>query len=164
MTWEHTFRSGTAAAAHAAIVEHSDPFAAQLLTLLSGLASIIVFRVALDQYAARPPVRPDVAVIAQLLDAHTAQVARATASSWELSDRILDALQDQIPRETPHESSSLGRSLRFGRLVGALALLRASGDIDADAAKATIVANEGSSPQIEGIWTRLSARPDNSHL
>ena len=54
VTWEHTFRSGTAAAAHAAIVEHSDPFAAQLLTLLSGLASIIVFRVALDQYAARP--------------------------------------------------------------------------------------------------------------
>jgi len=156
VTWEHTFRSGTAAAAHAAMVEHSDPFAAQLLALVTGLAAIIVFRVALDQYAARPALRPDVAIVAQLLDAHTADMARSIAVSWELSERILGALQEQTAGNSPNESSALGRSLHFGRFVGALAVLHTNGDIAADAAEESLHANEGGSAQIDGIWVRLS--------
>jgi HD-like signal output (HDOD) protein len=156
VTWKHTFRSGTAAAAHAAMVEQSDPFAAQLLALVTGLAAIIVFRIVLDQYAARPALSPDVAIIAQVLDAHTAAMARNVAASWELSERIITALEDQMPQAAAHEWTPLGRSLRFGRLAGALALLYANGDVQADQAKAALLANEGSSPQLDSIWTRLS--------
>jgi HD-like signal output (HDOD) protein len=155
VTWEHTFRSGTAAAAYSAMVEHSDPFAAQLLALVTGLAAIIVFRVALDQYAARPALRPDVAIIAQLLDAHTADMARNIAVSWDLSERVLAALQEQSDGSSG-ESSPLGRSLHFGRFAGALAVLYANGGVTGDAAKASLHANEGDSAQIEGIWARLS--------
>ena len=160
VAWDHTFRSGTAAAAHAAIVQHEDPFTAQLVALVTGLANIIVFRVVLDQYAARPALRPDVTVVAQLLDAHTAEMARSVAASWELSERVLDALAEQIPQNAAGgERSPLGQSLHFGRVAGALAILHANGDIGADAAKATLHALEGENPQFDGIWTRLSARP-----
>ena len=157
--WDHTFRSGTAAAAHAAMVEHEDPFAGQLLALVTGLASIIVFRVVLDQYAARPELRPDVTTIAHLVDVHTPEMARNVASSWELSERVIDALKDQLTERVSQEKSPLGNSLRFGRLAGALAILNANGDIPPDVAKATLQAIEGESPQIDGIWARLSARP-----
>jgi HD-like signal output (HDOD) protein len=157
--WDHTFRSGTAAAAHAAMVEHEDPFAAQLVALVTGLATIIVFRVVLDQYANRPALRPDVTAIAQLLDAHTAEMARNVAASWELSDRVLDALGDQLPQQAGREPTPLGRSLRFGRLAGALAILNANGDVGNDVAKASLHGIMGASPQIDSIWTRLSARP-----
>jgi HD-like signal output (HDOD) protein len=155
ITWEHTFRSGTAAAAHAAMIQHDDPFAAQLLALMTGLATIIVFRVALDQYAARPALRPDVVIVARLIDAHTREMARSIAASWELSERILAALDDQTPVASPHEWTPLGLSLRFGRLAGALSLLQASGDVSADVAKAALFADESASPQIESIWARL---------
>ncbi len=158
VVWDHTFRSGTAAAAHAAMVEHEDPFAAQLLALVSGLATIIVFRVVLDQYAARAALRPDVTVIAQLLDANWAEIARKVAASWELSERVLDALSDQQSQNAAQQHTALGRSLHFGRIAGALAILNSNGDIDDDAAKATLRHLEGATPQLDGIWTRLSAR------
>jgi HD-like signal output (HDOD) protein len=159
VVWDHTFRSGTAAAAHAAMVEHEDPFAGQLVALVTGLATIIVFRVVLDQYASRAELRPDVTTIARLVDAHTPEMARNVASSWELSERVIDALQDQLPERPSQERSALGNSLRFGRLAGALAVLNASGDIAPDVAKATLQAFAGASPQLDGIWARLSARP-----
>ncbi len=93
--WEHTFLAANAAETYAAVVVNADPFAAQLLALVNGLGAIVVFRVALDQYAARPDLRPDAATIVSLLDTHTSRVARAIASSWDLSGRILAALEDQ---------------------------------------------------------------------
>ena len=159
VVWDHTFRSGTAAAAHAAMVEHEDPFAGQLLALVTGLATIIVFRVVLDQYAARPDLRADVTTLAHLVDAHTPEMAQNVASSWELSERVIEALKDQLPERISHDRSPLGNSLRFGRTAGALAILNASGDIAPEVAKATLQAIEGASPQLDGIWARLSAKP-----
>src|SRR5581483_3025109 len=63
ITWEHTYRSAAASEAHAAVIEDTDPFAAQLLGLVMGLGAIVVFRVALDQYSARPQLRPQASVI-----------------------------------------------------------------------------------------------------
>lgn len=159
IVWDHTFRSGTAAAAHAAMVEHEDPFTGQLLALVTGLATIIVFRVVLDQYAAHPEQRPDVTTIARLVDAHTPEMARNVASSWELSERVIEALKDQTPERISQDKSPLGNSLRFGRLAGALAILNAHGDVAPEVAKATLQAIEGASPQLDGIWARLSAKP-----
>src|SRR5262245_40389371 len=93
--WDHTFLAANAAETYAAVVVNSHPFAAQLLALVNGLGAIVVFRIALDQYAANPGFRPDAATIVSLLDAHTARAARAVAASWELSGRILAALEDQ---------------------------------------------------------------------
>ncbi len=158
VVWEHTFLAANAAETYAAVVVNSDPFAAQLLALVNGLGAIVVFRVALDQYSARPALRPDAATIVSLLDAHAASVARSIAASWDLSGRILAALEDQVPG-TMHEPTPLGRALRFGRFIGALAVLNAKGIVSDDAAKAAMLANGSSGAHFERIWERLTAKP-----
>jgi HD-like signal output (HDOD) protein len=155
VVWEHTYRAAAAAEAHAAIVEDTDPFAAQLLGLTMGLGAIVVFRVALEQYATQPG-KPDPSVIAALLDVHTAPVARRIAASWELSDRILTALADQVSAAQAPDRTSLGRSLYFGRLIGALAVLQVNKRVGEDAAKSTMLASGATGFQFERIWARLT--------
>jgi HD-like signal output (HDOD) protein len=157
--WEHTFLAAKAAETYAAVVVNSDPFAAQLLALMNGLGSIVVFRIALDQYATRIRLKPDAATIVALLDAHSASVARSIAASWELSGRILAALEDQVPTGMAHEPTPLGRSLRFGRVIGALAVLNAKGVIDDAAADASLLANGAAGAHFERIWERLTGKP-----
>ena len=163
--WDHTMRAATAAESHAAIIADSDPFAAQLLGLTMGLGEIVVFRVALDRYASRAgqgrDAAPNAAVIASLLDGHTAGVARRIAASWELSDRILTALEDQGPETEMRKPSSLGRSLRFGRLMGALATLQAANRLTSEAAKATMLGIGATETQFDRVWTRLVGRRES---
>jgi len=164
--WDHTIRAAAAAESHAAIVTDSDPFAAQLLGLTMGLGAIVVFRVALDRYAARgerglSSAVPNAAVIASLLEAQTACVASRIARSWELSDRILAALEDQIPTTQTRKPTSLGRSLRFGRLMGALAALQAAGRLTDVTAKATMLGIGATELQFDRIWVRLIGRRES---
>ncbi|MGH8220220.1 MAG: HDOD domain-containing protein [Steroidobacteraceae bacterium] len=157
--WDHTMRAAAAAESHAAIVTDSDPFAAQLLGLTMGLGAIVVFRVALDRYAARSAAAPNAAVIAALLEAQTAAVASRIAASWELSDRILTALDDQVPAaEEARKPISLGRSLRFGRLMGALATLASAERLTDETARATMLGIGATELQFDRIWTRLTGR------
>src|SRR5580698_11135051 len=51
IVWEHALLSAHAAIPHAAIVERTDQFAAELLCLVTGLAEIVLFRAAMDHYA-----------------------------------------------------------------------------------------------------------------
>ncbi len=158
--WDHTFLAANAAETYAAVVVNSDPFAAQLLALVNGLGAIVVFRVALDQYSAHPGLRPDAATIVTLLDAHTSRVARSVAASWELSGRILAALEDQLPESgMAPDPTPLGRALKFGRFIAALAVLRNKGLIDEAAAKASLKAGGGSGAHFERIWDRLTGKP-----
>ena len=158
--WDHTFLAANAAETYAAVVVNSDPFAAQLLALMNGLGAIVVFRVALDQYEAHPGFRPDAATIVSLLDAHTSRVARSVAASWELSGRILAALEDQIPGTgMAPDPTPLGRALKFGRFIAALAVLRNKGLIDEETARASLKAGGGSGTHFERIWDRLTGKP-----
>jgi len=155
VTWEHTLSSAGAAEAHAAVVENSDPFAAQLLALLMGLATIIVFRVATDEYLAHE-LRPSPATLVALIEAETAPVARHIAASWELSERIDTALADQAAGPGAH-ASSLGRSLQIGRFIGALSLLYARQVISEEEAQAALKTGGAQAGAYERIWSRLRA-------
>jgi HD-like signal output (HDOD) protein len=157
VTWEHTYRSASAAEVFAFAVEGADPFAAQLLALVTGLARIVVFRVATDQYAARGA-KPDPSALVSLLDEHAPAVAHRIATTWELSDRMLDALAEQL-RGSSRPVSDLGRSLRFGVVAGALSVLAAEGAIDDEAARASLVAAGGSGKKFERMWERFAAQP-----
>ena len=157
VVWEHTFLSANAAETYAAVVVNSDPFAAQLLALVNGLGAIVVYRVALDQYSMRPGTLPDAATIVALLEAQTARAARSIAASWDLSGRILAAFEDQVPG-TMVEPTPLGRALRFGRFLGALAVLNAKGIVDDGAAKAAMLANGATGAHFERIWERLTGK------
>jgi HD-like signal output (HDOD) protein len=153
--WQHTFLSASAAEAHAAVIENSDPFAAQLLGLIMGLATIVVFRVASDAYLESRKV-PVAATIAGLIDSKVVPVGRQIAASWELSERMDVALADQAAAPSA-ELSSLGRSLQFGRFAGALAMLRARALIDDEAVLAALGTGGQQAEAYTRIWSRLAA-------
>jgi hypothetical protein len=159
VAWEHTFRSASASVPHNFLLEESDPYAAELLSLVMGLAGIVVFRVAMDQYAKSPRLRPDAGVVASLLNTHSATVARLIGASWELSEPTLAGLDGQTIGTTAYPTA-LGRSLYYGRVVGALALLRINHIIDDETAKASIPPTKMPEAQLDRMWTRLTLRPD----
>jgi HD-like signal output (HDOD) protein len=162
IVWEHTQRSAAAAELHASAVEGSDPFTAQLVALVMGLGAIVVYRCALDQYAARQ-LEPEAAAVASLLDEQTPKVARQIAASWELSERVLEALDEQQQMRVERPPSSLGRSLRFGVWIGALSVLRSHDRIDDDAGIATLAAAGGGGERFERLWGRLTWPPESDH-
>ncbi|MET0288326.1 MAG: HDOD domain-containing protein [Pseudoxanthomonas sp.] len=159
IVWEHTLLAATAAAEHARQVEHGDAFAAQLLGLLRGLGAIIVVQVLRDAYAQRPELTPDPAVAASLLETWAGPTAYRLASSWELSERMLYALDDLGPASA-RQFSSLGRSLQFGTLAGTLATLSHHEQMDkTDEQALALLASAGADPALaQALWTRLSQR------
>jgi HD-like signal output (HDOD) protein len=160
IAWEHTFRTASATVTHTAIVEKSDPFAAQLLGLVAGMAGIVVFRVALDQYDTRPLLKPHAGVIASLLDTQTAGVAKRIAASWGLSDRILAALDDQTTAVAADKHTALGRSLEFGRTASALAVLYVNKALDDVTAQVSLPVANMPAMELQRLWTRLTADPE----
>ena len=159
--WQHAWRSANAAVVHAAMVERTDPFAAELLSLVWGLADVVLFQAGLQQYAAARKgrtLRPDPGVIAMLLDSRSARVARRIGAGWELSEGSLTALEQQAGEAEP--AAPLGRSLRFGRTVGALAVLRINGVIDDATARASLPRSSLAPEQLERMWTRIAAAPE----
>jgi HD-like signal output (HDOD) protein len=158
--WEHTLYAASAAESYAALVEDTDPFAAQMLALLYGLGTIIVFRVARDQYAAHPAVTPDANVIAAILDRWSGSTARRISASWGMSERINDALHDQLLEAAPDTLTPLGRSLRFGRHAGALSMLVAEGRADDNEALAALRGDDRQAAAVKRIWDRLRRAHD----
>jgi HD-like signal output (HDOD) protein len=154
VTWEHTLYSANAAEAHSAVLENSDPFAAQLLSLLMGLATMVLFRISTDEYLSRRQ-SPSTTLIASLIESEVPTLARYIASSWQLSDRIDSALADQSNPSGPQ--TSLGRSLSAGRFIGALAVLNARNVLDEEAVKSELQSTGPAAGAYERIWSRLRA-------
>jgi HD-like signal output (HDOD) protein len=156
IAWQHTFRTASATVTHTAIVEKSDPFAAQLLGLVAGMSGIVVFRVALDQYDAKPKLRPHAGVIAALLDMQSAGVAKRVAASWGLSDRIMAALDDQTTAVAADRQTALGRSLTFGRVASALAVLYVHRSLDDVTAQVSLPVAGMPALELVRLWKRLT--------
>jgi HD-like signal output (HDOD) protein len=159
IVWEHTFRSASAAESHASQVENGDPFAAQLLALTMGLGTIVVYRLVVDRcHLMREGRSPHPAVIISLIDSQCANVAKRVAASWELSERVLTALEEQRPRrkgEPAAPLSPLGRSLAFGRKLAALAVLHEHGLISEDTVRASMALEGPLAEQFDSIWIKL---------
>lgn len=153
--WDHAFRAGIAAETCAAIVDDSDPFAAQLLALLLGLGTIIVFRTAMERYVELGGLSPSPDLLALLIDTHAPSAAHAVAASWELSEGVLAAIEEQRLDADERALSPLGRSVRLGRLTGALAVVRTGGGTGDEAALAALRAAGIPDRQGERIWLRL---------
>lgn len=153
IVWEHAMRSAHAAIPHAALVERADGFAAELLGLISGLAEIVLFRAAMDYWAKFSQGRPDPLVMASLLDTQSAALAWRIGADWELSELMLAALEEQVVSSEP--TTPLGRSLRFGRCAGALAVLHTNLAIDDESLRLSLPPSGLSPPHLKLMWTRL---------
>jgi HD-like signal output (HDOD) protein len=155
--WEHTLYSAMAGEMHATQVENSEPFVSQLIGLLYGLSAIVVFRIVRDQFAAHPHLNPDPGSLARLLETWVAPTAGRIAVGWELPERVQYALESQTLAAELQMENSLGRSLKFGRVSGALIVLCRLERISEPEARAIAVAGEGRRAQIEQLWNRLAA-------
>jgi HD-like signal output (HDOD) protein len=161
IVWEHAMRSAHAAIPHAAVVERADAFAAELLSLITGLAEIVLFRAAMDYFKSSSK-HPDPMLIASLLDAHSATFAWRIGADWELSELMLAALEEQMVTSEP--TTPLGRSLRFGRCAGALAVLHTNSLID-DATVRLSLPPSGLSPaHLKCMWTRLLNKQEDPRV
>ena len=157
LVWEHTLYAAMAGEAHATTIENAEPFVSQLIGLLYGLSAIVVFRIVRDQFAAHPHLNPDPGSIARMLETWVAPTAGRIAVSWELSTRVQYALESQTLAAELQMENSLGRSLKFGRVTGALIVLCRLGRITEQDARAIVVSGEGRRSQIERLWDRLAA-------
>lgn len=154
--WEHTLYAAMAGESHATQVEGAEPFVSQLIGLLYGLSAIVVFRIVRDQFAAQPHLTPDPGSVARLLESWVAPTAGRIAVSWELSQRVQYALESQTLAAELQMENALGRSLKFGRVAGALIVLCRVGRITEPEARAIAVVSEGRRSQIERLWDRLA--------
>ncbi|HEU4781291.1 MAG TPA: HDOD domain-containing protein [Steroidobacteraceae bacterium] len=157
LVWEHTLYAAMAGEAHATQVENAEPFVSQLIGLLYGLSAIVVFRIVRDQFAAHPHLNPDPGSVARLLETWVAPTAGRIAVSWELSKRVQYALESQALAAELQMENSLGRSLKFGRVVGSLIVLCRLGRITEQEAKAVVISGEGRRSQVERLWDRLAS-------
>jgi HD-like signal output (HDOD) protein len=163
VVWEHALLSAHAAIPHAALVERVDQFAAELLCLVTGLAEIVLFRAALDYYASsakRKQQQPSAVVMASLLASQSATFAWHIGANWELSELMLGALEEQMVSTEP--TTALGRSLRFGRSAGALAVLRTNKRIDDATARQSLPDGGMSAAHLKCMWKRLLDKPEES--
>jgi len=154
LVWEHAVRSAHAAIPHAALVARANPFSAELLSLISGLSEIVLFR-AVREHCPPAPSREEVdpLVIASILDSHSPAFAWHIGADWRLSVEMLTALEEQMAPSEP--ATPLGRSLRFGRHAGALAVLHTNAIID-DASVRVSLPPSGLSPShLQSMLKRL---------
>lgn len=145
LVWEHAARSAHAAIPHAALVEQINPFTAELLCLVSGLAEIVLFR------ALGPSADPR--VMAAVLDSQGAAFAWHIATEWGLSEEMLAAFEEQMIFAEP--ATPLGRALRFGRYAGALAVLHAHSVIDESSVRISLPPSGLSPAHLESLLMRL---------
>jgi HD-like signal output (HDOD) protein len=147
-TWEHSQYAAGSAELHAARIEHADVFSARLLALLLGLASNAVFRIAREHCVSANSVRP--AAMAQFLDDWVPPTALRIAENWQLPVDLCAVL-------AAPDNPGLARSLRFGRLTGALLLLVNRGHMRELSARALVLADDQGRAQIvDRLWSRLA--------
>jgi HD-like signal output (HDOD) protein len=156
IVWDHAQRSAHAAIPHAALVERTDAFGAELLCLITGLAEIILFRATIDHCENNPEQkkhRPTPQLIAALLASQAPVFAWRLGAEWELSELMLAALEEQTVTAEP--TTPLGRSLRFGRIAGALAVLHTNSIVDDTTVRLSLPEAGLSPPHMKCMWSRL---------
>jgi HD-like signal output (HDOD) protein len=148
ITWEHSQLAASCAELHATRLERADPFSARLLLLLDGLARNAVFRIARESCLSDDRlVRP--AAMAKLLDEWVPRTALRIAENWQLPGELCATLAKP-------DSPGLARSLRFGRLAGALLLLVNRGCMRELSARAIVLADDHRRAQVDPVWSRLA--------
>lgn len=153
--WEYARRSAQAAEACAQTDRSTDPFVAQLLGLLGGLACIVLFRLTMEKYREQPNLLPRAEVFITALQRHRSELAHMIARSWDLSDTSLQAADEQLRRAPPPEMSALGRSMYYGELSGALALLYSHCAYEPQVALRLLV-DQGLDPEVAKVAWRAA--------
>lgn len=156
-TWEQAERTANAAETYARQSGEADPFVAQLLGMLVMLANIVLFRLTMDKYREHPDVLPRAEVFIAAIQAHRDRMAHLIATTWQLSDPSMVALQEREDRVSPLRMSPAGQCIYYGEICGALALLTVRDVHSEDGAKA-ILKEQGVTDELApALWEAATA-------
>lgn len=155
LVWEHAQLAAAAGAEYARRQSRSDAFAGQLLGLLHGLGAMTCLQALRDAHARHPQPMPSPLVTEGWLRDRADTVALQIATGWELSDRILVALDEQAPQASP--TTLPGRALRYGRHAAALALLARCEALSPEEAQAQLATLDDDPKFGTRVWQRLTA-------
>ena len=123
----------------------------------------MLFRAAMDTWASKAgKSQLDPLIMASLLDSQTAAVAWRIGADWELSETMLAALEEQM--NTAEPNTPLGRSLRFGRVAGALAVLHTNSVIDDEQVRMSLPEAGLSPAHLRSMWTRLLRKHEDPRV
>ena len=111
LIWDHTQRTSLIAAQAVRSGGREDVFAAQLLGLLQGLGAIVVVQVLRDTCLASSAL-PDTGAVSHLLRRWSPRIGRAVAREWDLSARLIQALDEQGAEDIA-AMGALARALAF---------------------------------------------------
>jgi HD-like signal output (HDOD) protein len=162
-TWEQARRSAIAAEAYVRSTQSStDPFIAQLLGLLGPLACIVLFRLTMEVYRDHPNAQPRAEVFIRAMQLHSARVAKLIATTWELSDPSVAALQEQVDQVPPSRMSVLGRAVYFGELCGTLAVLATQSSYSIEGAQAMLIGQGLPREATSAMWDAAMAANDEN--
>jgi HD-like signal output (HDOD) protein len=161
ITWEHARRTAAASEVCARELGNADPFVAQLIGLLGPLARIVLFRLTMETYREHPDLQPRAEVFIRAMQLQGPNVAGFIASTWELSDPSIRALQEQTDKASPATMSPLGQAIYFGELCGALTLLTKHGLYSEDGAHTLLIEQGLTRATTVEVWkAALAANED----
>jgi hypothetical protein len=129
------------------------------------LAEIILFRATMDHCQNNPEQkkhRPTPQLIAALLASQAPVFAWRLGVEWELSELMLAALEEQTVTTEP--TTPLGRSLRFGRIAGALSVLHTNSIIDETTLRLSLPEGGMSPAHLSCMWSRLLNQLEDPRL
>ena len=89
----------------------------------------------------------------------SATFAWRIGAGWELSEVMLVALEEQMAASEP--TTPLGRSLRFGRCAGGLAVLHTNSIIDDATVRLSLPEAGLSASHLKCMWTRLLQKQED---
>jgi HD-like signal output (HDOD) protein len=156
-TWEQAERTANAAEMHARNSGAADPFVTLLLSMLTQLANIVLFRITMDKYREHPNVLPRAEVFIAAIQAHRARMATLIAGTWELADPSMLALQAREDRISPERMSVIGRCVYYAELGGSLALLAARKIYSQDGAEAILKQQGLRDEEVQTLWKAATA-------
>jgi HD-like signal output (HDOD) protein len=157
IVWEEAQRASIAAEAYAKRTQSCDPLVAQLLGLLRPLAYIVLFKLALERYRETPDLEPRAEVFVRAMKRHSRRVAHLIATTWELPDPSLKALEEQRQQRSPSVMSSLGRAAYFGDLCGTLAVLAQHAHDSHESAQSVLIEQGLDRETAAALWRAATA-------
>ncbi len=121
--WEQALDSSFAAQSYANKYEPDICFSASMLSLVSCISRIVLFRYVTSVYERYPDLKPSADTYIHVIEQHTNAITIEIMRDWQLGDNLVEGLSDYFSKVPVNKCNVLSRSLYYGRLAGCISIL-----------------------------------------
>ncbi|HTP39128.1 MAG TPA: HDOD domain-containing protein [Steroidobacteraceae bacterium] len=141
LLWERSTRAAMAAEMLALRAGGNERFTAQLLTLLSALGPLVVYRMVVERYQQARTLVPEPDLFVTLIEKHGAALSQQIARQWQSPPRLVAALGED-------SGEPLSNLLQRAELLATISLLQRDDGVDIDTGP---LAKEVAAPILERL-------------